>query len=101
MSDAWRTVFNGIVSSREVTCQIYSEGGYRVLTTQAEDDPGSIQYDDDQSTRVHRQTMIVPPTAAGSAIAPEGETLEELRKDLIANGFSDAAAEEIVKKYNG
>lgn len=99
MANAWKTVFKGFIAGREVDCQIYSEGGYKVVTTQTDDDPGSLQHDDDQSTRVHSQTMINSPTAAGTVIAPEGETLEELRKDLVANGFSETAADEIVAKY--
>jgi hypothetical protein len=99
MPDTWTTIFNSSIAGRAVKCQVYGEGGYRVLTTQAEDTPGSLQHDNDESTRLHAQTLIIPPTAAGAPITLEGDTLPELHRVLIDNGFSNAAADELIAKY--
>lgn len=100
MPRSWTCIFKSNVAGREVDCQIYSEGGYRVLTTQADDTPGSLQHDDDESTRLHAHTLIIPPTAKGTPIEIEGAVLTELRQELIENGFSDDEAGEVLAKYS-
>lgn len=92
MADTWKSIFKGIIEGRPVEIEIYDEGGYRVHTTQGTDDPGSIQSDDSS-------TMIIPPTEQGRQIAIEGETPEEIRKDLLSEDFSEAAANIIVGKF--
>jgi hypothetical protein len=99
MPDTWTTVFESSIAGRSVKGEVYSEGGFRVLTTQVEDEPGSLQHDNDESTRLHAQTLIISPTPAGAMIVLEGDTFADLRQQLIDNGFSDAAADEIIAKY--
>jgi len=91
MADTWKSIFNGTIENRPVEIKVYDEGGYRVCTTQAADDPGAAQSDGSS-------TIIIPPTEQGRQIAIEGETPDEIRKDLLAEGFSEAAANQIVGK---
>lgn len=91
MADTWKTIFNGIIESRPVKIEIYDEGGYRVHTTQGADDSGTVQSDG-------LSTIIISPTEQGRQITIEGEVPDEIRKDLLAEGFSEAAANEIVGK---
>ncbi|MBI5919979.1 MAG: hypothetical protein HY849_11500 [Nitrosomonadales bacterium] len=93
MADTWKSIFKGIIENRPVEIEIYDEGGYRVNTTQGADDPGTVQSDGSS-------TIIIPPTAKGRQIAIEGETTDEIRKDLLAEGFSEAAADKIVGKLS-
>ena len=69
-------------------------------TEQGKDEPASLFHDEDQSTRIHAQTAVMSPTPAGTPITLEGETLEELRRDLIGSGFSASEADEIIAKYS-
>ncbi|MDP1769304.1 MAG: hypothetical protein Q8L74_10940 [Nitrospirota bacterium] len=91
MADTSRFIFKGTIEGRPVEIEIYDEGSYRVHTTQGADDPGSIQSDDSS-------TVIIPATEQGRKITIEGGAPEEIRKDLLSEGFSNAAANEIVSK---
>jgi len=91
MADTWKSIFNGTIENRPVEIEIYDEGGYRVHTTQGADDPGTVQSEGSS-------TIIIPPTEQGRQITIEGETPDEIRKDLLAEGFSEVATNEIVGK---
>jgi len=91
MADTWKSIFKGTIENRPVEIKVYDEGGYRVCTTQGADDPGAAQSDGSS-------TIIIPPTEQGRQIEIEGETPDEIRKDLLAEGFSEAAANQIVGK---
>lgn len=94
MADRWTRVFEGTAEGRPIEIEVYDEGGYRVQTTQGDDHPGSVQVD--QSS-----TAIITPTEEGREITIYGETVEALRKELINEGFSENAANEIVGKILG
>lgn len=89
----WKSIVKLVIENRPVEIEVYDEGGYRVHTTQSADDPGTIQSDGSS-------TIIIPPTEQGRQITIEGETLDEIRKDLLAEGFSEVAANEIVGKFH-
>ncbi len=93
MTDTWKSSFNGTIENRPVEIEVYDKGGYRVHTTQGADDPGTIESDD-------TSTLIIPPTEQGRKITIEGETADEIRNDLLTEGFSEAAASEIVGKLS-
>lgn len=93
MADTWKSIFKGTIENRPVEIEIYDEGGYRVHTTQGADDPGIVQSDDSS-------ILIIPPTAQGRQIAIEEETPDEIRKELLAEGFSEAAVCEIISKLS-
>ncbi len=92
MADSWSQVFEDTVGGRPVKGEIYDEGGYKVTTTQKEDYPGSLSGDESN-------TIIIPPREAGTPIEIEAETLEELEKDLVTEGFSKDEAKTIVDKF--
>lgn len=89
MADTWESIFRGKIENRPVEIEIYDDGGYRVKTTQGANDPGTVQSDDSS-------TIIIPPTEQGRPISIEGETPEEIRVALHAEGFSEAATNEII-----
>lgn len=93
MADTWKSIFNGTIENRPVEIEIYDEGGYRVHTTQGADDPGIIESDGSS-------TLIIPPTEQGRPITIDGETPDEIRNDLLSEGFSEAAVNEIVGKLS-
>ena len=92
MADCWNHVFEDTVGDRPVKGEIYDEGGYKITTTQQKDFPGSVSNDE-------ANTIIIPPTAAGTPIEIEAETLEDLEKDLVTEGFSKDEAKAIVDKF--
>jgi hypothetical protein len=89
MADTWKSIFKGTIENRSVEIKIYDEGGYRVHTTQGADDSGYVQSD-----------ISIPPTERGQPITIDGETPNEIRKLLLAEGFSEAAASVIVGKLS-
>ena len=91
MADIWKSIFNGTIDGRHVIIKSYDEGGYRIHTNQGADVTGTIQ-------REGSSTIIIPPTEQGRRITIEGETPDEIRAGLLAEGFSKAAAIEIVGK---
>ena len=91
MADTWKSIFKGTIENRPVEIEIHDEGGYRVHTNQGADDPGTVQ-------SYGSSTIIIPPTEQGRSIAIEGEITDEIHKSLLNEGFSDAAATEIVGK---
>ena len=93
MADTWKSIFKGTIEGRSVEIESYDEGGYRVHTTQGADDPGTVQSDGSS-------TLIIPPTEQGRQITIEGETSKEIHKDLLAEGFTNEAANEIVSKLS-
>ncbi|WP_180875066.1 hypothetical protein [Stenotrophomonas maltophilia] len=94
MSGTWITHHDGFVEERRVIVQTYSDGGYRVKTTQGEDDAGDV-FGDDSST------LIIPPSSKGSPIDIDGETIDEVREQLTEEGFSEEAITEIVGYFPG
>lgn len=92
MLGVWTTHFDGIVEGRTVTVQTYSDGGYRVKTTQDTDCDGTV-FGDDSST------AIIPPIPKGTSIEIDEETIDEVRKQLAQEGFSDSAIIEIVGHF--
>ncbi|MCX0444403.1 hypothetical protein [Aeromonas veronii] len=93
MTDIWTSIYKGTIEHHPVEIEIYSGGGYRVHTTQNEDNPGTIEIDD-------TSVLINPPTGQGTKITIEGETADEIRIELLTEGFSDAATSEIVGKIS-
>ena len=91
MANTWKSIFKGTIENRPVEIKVYEEGGYRVCTTQGADDPGTAQSDGSS-------TIIISPTEQGRQIAIEGQASDEIRKDLLTEGFSEAAADQIVDK---
>ena len=92
MADTWTTHHKGTVGGRTVEVKTYSDGGYRVSTTQGEDYPGSVSGDDSS-------TVIIPPSAKGTPIDIDGETVDEVRNDLAAEGFTAEQIDEIVGHF--
>ncbi|MCK2149441.1 hypothetical protein MYE70_10220 [Marinobacter alexandrii] len=94
MSDTWETVFEAEIDGRNVKGEVYSKGGYKVSTTQKSDYEGHISSDDGS-------TIIIPPSAAGEPIEIDGESLDELERELVEDGeFSSSEAKKIVGKFN-
>ena len=91
MADKWKSIYTGTIEGRRVQIEIHDEGGYRVHTTQGADDLGTVEVDASSA-------LIVPPTAKGTPITIYGETLEEIRKELLVERFSESGANEIVGK---
>lgn len=93
MADSWTTIFDETYSSRSVTGEIYSDGCYKITTTQKTDLDGTVSGD-------RSSTVIVPPTAAGSAMEITADTLDELKAELVSYGeFSIEEANNIVERF--
>jgi hypothetical protein len=94
MPSHWTTVYEGSFGGRDCKVQSYSEGGFRVITTQLCDEPGIFE--------AHgSSTLIIPPTTAGSEIHIEGETIDDLESNLLQDGgFSDDEAKLIISQLN-
>lgn len=92
MHGTWTTHHSGSIEGRIVTLETHSDGGYRVQTTQGEDYAGAVIGDGSSTT-------IIPPSAKGTPIDIEGETVDELREQLALEGFSSEAIEEIVAHF--
>jgi phosphatidate phosphatase APP1 len=91
---AWKDIFTKEVEGRKVTGTKSDEGDYRVTTTTASDYEGNVTVDDSS-------TVVMPPVAAGSKVSIDGEDLDDLRKNLVADGeFSEAGADEIVAGFS-
>jgi hypothetical protein len=88
MFGTWTTHHSGTVEDRDVTIQTHSDGGYRVKTTQGEDYDGDVSGDESS-------TVIIPPSPKGTPLDIDGKTLDEVRKQLSQEGFSDGAISEI------
>ena len=93
MADTWKCIYKGTIEGRPVEIEIHDEGGYQVHTTQGADDPGTIQSEDSSH-------IIIPPTEKGRQITIDGETPEGIRKDLLAEGFSEESTNEIIGKLS-
>jgi hypothetical protein len=94
MSSQWTTVFDGSFGGRDCKLQSYSEGGFKVITTQLCDEPGVFEADGSS-------TLIIPPTPAGREIHIEGETIEVLECNLVQDGgFSNDDAKSITSQFN-
>ncbi len=89
MSDSWKKIFKGNLEGRDIEIEEYNEGGYKVKTTQNEDDEGSVSVDKSSTT-------IIPPTEAGREITIEGETKEDLIKDMVSEGFTEDGVKNII-----
>lgn len=93
MSGNWTTHYKGTYEGREVEVKTYSEGGYRVSTTPAEDgegefsvQPGSISH--------------VPPAVKGDPLDIDGDTIAEVRRGLVADaGFSEEASALVAEHF--
>lgn len=92
MTDSWTTHYKGTVGGRDVEVKTSSEGVYRVSTTQAEDYPGSVSTDE-------TSTIIIPPSAKGTPVNINGETLDAIRSDLAVEGFNSQQIDEIVAHF--
>lgn len=93
MSTDWTTHFDGTVEDRPVKAESYFEGDYfRVHTTLGADYAGNV-YSDESST------TIIPPVVKGAAITLEGESLESIRQQLLSEGFSAEAIDEIISHF--
>lgn len=94
MTSSWKQVFEVEVDGRPVKGDIYIDGDYKISTTQKNDFEGKV-FGDESSV------VLLPPSAAGTPIKIEAETLEELKKNLITDGdFSCEDAEIIISKFN-
>ena len=94
MSDNWKTVFEKEVDGRSVKGTIYSEGGYKVRSTQKDDYPGNYSRDGNSH-------IFSNPSAAGTPFEVDAETLDELEKELIDCGeFTPDQAKEIVASFD-
>lgn len=94
MVSSWTQVFDIEVDGRPVKGEVYIEGDYKISTTQKNDYGGAV-FGDESSKG------FMPPSAAGTPIEIEAETLEELKENLITDGeFSDVDAEMIVAKFS-
>ncbi|MDD2357977.1 MAG: hypothetical protein PHX13_08700 [Thiovulaceae bacterium] len=93
MGNGWQEVFSTNVDGRNVIGELYEENDYRVKTTQKNDDNGYISENESSKT-------YMPPRAAGSLITIEGQTLDELKDNLMSEGeFSSDDAQTIVDKF--
>lgn len=94
MTDEWTTHFEGTVAGRPVAVKTYVEGDYRVSTTQGADDDGSASSD-------KASISIMPPTSKVRKIDLDGESIDEVRAQLVIVGFSDSDAGQIVSHFPG
>jgi hypothetical protein len=92
MPGTWTTHHKGTIGGRPVEVKTYSEGGYRVTTTQADNYDGHVGGDDSS-------VVIIPPSPKGTPINLEGETLDEIRRELASEGFDKKQIEEIVGHF--
>lgn len=92
MADMWTTHHEGNIGDRPVEVKTHSEGGYRVSTTQAQHDPGSVSIDGSS-------TAIITPTDEGRPIDIDGETIDEVKEGLADEGFSPEQIAEIVGHF--
>lgn len=89
---SWTTHHSGTVGGRPIVVQTHDEGGFRVRTDQGEDFPGNVTVDGSS-------TIIMSPTAQGTPVDIEGETLDEVRQGLAAEGFDAQQIGEIVGHF--
>lgn len=92
MADEWTTHHKGTVGGRPIEVKTYFEGGYRVCTDQGSDDDGGVVSTD-------AATAIMPPTSKGRPITIDGETSEEIREQLVGEGFDEEQIDEIVGHF--
>ena len=93
MTELWEEKFQTEVAGRSVKGEVYDEGGYKVTTTQKSDHEGKVSGD-------KSGTVIVPPSASGTSIEIDGETLEELENELVENGeFTREEAKKITSMF--
>jgi hypothetical protein len=76
------------VENRLVRIEKTETEGYSIKTTQFSDNPGSI-------TEIDGSTIIIPPSAAGQEIEWEAENIDSLCTDLLTEGFSQTAVDNI------
>jgi hypothetical protein len=88
----WKIIFETEINGRPVKGEVYEEGGFKITTTQKEDFDGSVSGDDGSP-------VITSPISAGQPIEFNAETLDELKKDLITDSFTDEEATEIIDKF--
>ena len=88
-----RKIFEDTVDNRSVTGMEYPDGGYKVITTLKEDHEG--YFESEEGTTLH-----IPPMSAGTEIHADGETLDDLKEDLLNCDFSPKQAQEICDKFN-
>jgi hypothetical protein len=89
MTNMWKKVFEGKIDERDIVIEEYDEGGYRAKTIQGEDYEGYVSSDE-------TGTMIIPPSSAGTSIVIEGETKEELSKEMAQEGFSEESIKKVL-----
>lgn len=89
MNQDWKRTFTGSIGGRPVETEVYVDGGYRVRTTQGADSPGTVDGEPGSLT-------VIPPTEKGTTVEIDGDTLDEVRDQLIEEGFTEAEAIEIV-----
>lgn len=93
MNGIWTTHATGVYEGRKVEVKTYSDGGYRVSTTQSETVLGDAM--SDSSTHVFGVTIN-----EGDRIDIEGESIAEVCAALVEEGgFTEQAANEIVKHF--
>ena len=92
MSDTWTTHGTANVGGRLVEALTYSEGGFRVITTQKGDVVSEGYRDGDA-------VLIPTPIPDGTRLRLDGESLDELRGQVLENGFSLDEAGEITSMF--
>ncbi len=76
MNNLWKQHYECEIGSWPIRLEIHSLGGFRVWTTQAEDDGGIASIDD------FSVTTVVAPTSEGRKVKFEGDTIAKLKQDL-------------------
>ena len=92
MAYTWTTHHEGTVNGRTVEVKTYSDGGYRISTTQSKDDLGSVSSDGSS-------TLIMTPTSKGRKIDIDGETVDEVCKQLVDEDFTEEEIKEIIGHF--
>lgn len=92
MNDTWTKHYEGVVEGRRVSVKTYSGGGYRVSTTQGQENQGDVYSDESSVT-------IIPSSLVGAPIDIDAESIDEMRGQLVQEGFSADAAAEIVGHF--
>jgi len=92
--DNWRMVFEGKVGARDVTLYRYSEGEYRVKTTELS---GGVV--NGYHVSGGDVTKIPFPAPFDRDVNFDAEDLDELQRELYEGGFADTEVAEIIEIF--
>jgi len=91
MFGQWEKLFEAVYDGRHIEVELYSEGGYKINTTENEDSVAGFDIDD-------MGMAVYAHGEKGRSITIEGETIAELDAELTQAGFNTESTKAIIDK---